>query len=244
MSKPYELYYWPSIQGRGEFIRLAFEETQTPYLDVARLPAPEGGVAALQRLLHSEEHAVRPFAPPFLRVGEVLLSQVANILHFLGPRLGLAPNDTEGQHLTLQLQLTISDFISEIHDTHHPISTALYYEEQRAEAKQRTALFLKHRLPKFLGYFEGTLRRQQERGGEFLLGGFSYVDLSFFQTLEGLAYAFPKGFDAVRATIPLSLALAAKIEARPNIAAYLASPRRLPFTEHDLFRHYPELDLD
>ena len=242
MSTPYELYYWPAIQGRGEFIRLALEESQTPYLDVAR--SPEGGVAALQRLLHSEENAVRPFAPPFLKVGEVLLSQVANILHFLGPRLGLVPSDPESQHLALQLQLTIADFISEIHDTHHPISTALYYEEQRAEAKQRTGLFLQHRLPKFLGYFEGTLRRQLGLGAEYLLGGFSYVDLSLFQTLEGLAYAFPKAFEAVRATIPLSLALAAKIEARPNIAAYLASPRRLPMTEHDLFRRYPELDLE
>jgi glutathione S-transferase len=243
MNTPYKLYYWPTIQGRGEFIRLALEESQVPYLDVARLPAPEGGVAALQRLLHSEEDAVRPFAPPFLKVGNLLLSQVANVLHFLGPRLGLVPNDDESRHLVLQLQLTISDFISEIHDTHHPISTALYYEEQKIEAKRRTTLFLQHRLPKFLGYFEGTLRRQLSLGAEYLVGGFSYVDLSLFQTLEGLAYAFPKVFEAARHTIPLSLGLAAKIEARPNIAAYLASPRRLPMTEHDLFRQYPALDL-
>jgi glutathione S-transferase len=243
MSTSYELYYWPTIQGRGEFVRLALEETQTPYLDVARLPTHEGGVAALQRLLHSEENTIRPFAAPFLKVGTLLLSQVANILHFLGPRLGLVPDDDKSQHLALQLQLTISDFISEIHDTHHPISTALYYEEQRVEAQRCTALFLQHRLPKFLGYFEGTLRRQLDLGAEYLLGGFSYVDLSLFQTLEGLAYAFPKAFEAARHTIPLSLGLAARIEARPNIAAYLASSRRLPMTEHDLFRQYPGLDL-
>ena len=32
----YELYYWPSIQGRGEFIRLTLEEAGADYVDVAR----------------------------------------------------------------------------------------------------------------------------------------------------------------------------------------------------------------
>lgn len=239
----YELYYWPSIPGRGEFVRLAFHEAGVPYVDVARLPEKQGGgVKALLRFTRGQEPGLVPFAPPFLKVGDLVLAQVANILHFLGPRLGLCPEDEPTRAQALQLQLTIADLVSEVHDTHHPISSASYYEDQKAEAKKRAAHFVAERMPRFLGYFEDALRRNEESGGKHLVGaGLTYVDLSMFQVLCGLEYAFPKGFARVKPNIPLLADLAERVAARPNIAAYLSSKDRLPFKD-GIFRHYPELD--
>lgn len=240
----YELYYWPSIQGRGEFIRLAFEEAGVPYIDVARTSAAAGGgVPAIMQILKAEGPALRPFAPPILRVGDQILAQVANILFFLGPRLGLAPSDEAGRHAVNQLQLTVADLVSEVHDTHHPIGSGLYYEDQKAEAKLRTMSFLGQRLPKFLGYFEGVLEANTKGGGRALVGdAITYVDLSMFQVMTGLAYAFPNAYARASAAAPRLVALRDQIEKRPRIAAYLASERRLPFNESGIFRRYPELD--
>ncbi len=242
MSKRYELYYWPSIQGRGEFIRLALEEAGAPYTDVARLPAEQGGgVKALMKLLQDESHGLVPFAPPFLKDGHVLIGHTANILQYLGPRIGLVSNDEVSLVHAHQLQLSIADFVSEIHDTHHPIATGLHYEDQKAEAKKRTHYFLKDRLSKFLGYFERTLVRN---GGKHILGdAISYVDLSLFQIIAGMRYAFPLAQAHVERDVPTLVALADAVAARPRIAAYLASDRRLPFNENGIFRHYPELDV-
>jgi glutathione S-transferase len=241
MGFEYDLYYWPSIQGRGEFVRLALEDAGARYLDVARSPAPLGGITRMQEMMQRDEQ-MRPFAPPFLQSEGLVLAQVANILHYLGPRLGLVPNDEISRLRALQLQLTIADFVSEVHDTHHPISNSLYYEQQKPEAKHRSSFFVSQRMPKFLAYFEGGLQRQ--KSGAYLLGdACSYVDLSLFQVLCGLEYAFPKALHSMKASIPLSLALAQKVAKRPLIERYLNSPRRLPFSEHDLFRYYPELDL-
>ena len=239
----YELYYWPSIPGRGEFVRLAFQEAGVPYVDVARLPAKDGGGAgAIQRFMRGEGPGLRPFAPPFLKVGDLVLAQVASILHYLGPRLGLVHDDEASRAEALQLQLTIADLVSEVHDTHHPISSASYYEEQKPEAVRRAGHFVSQRLPRFLGYFEDVLHRNAKGKGKHLIGtGLSYVDLSMFQVMSGIEYAFPNGLARVKPSIPLLLDLAARVAERPRIAAYLASPERLPFGE-GIFRHYPELD--
>lgn len=236
----YELYYWPEIPGRGEFIRLAFHAAGVPYVDVARLPEKEGGgAAAIMRFMRGQEDGLRPFAPPILRVGDVVLAQVAAILHYLGPRLGLCPEDEAARARALQLQLTIADLVSEVHDTHHPVYMGRAYEEQRAEAKKRGHYFVSQRLPRFLGYFEDVLARS---GGQHLVGSaISYVDLSMFLALEGLEYAFPNAFAAAAASIPSLLALRLRVASLPRIAAYLKSPDRLPFGE-GIFRRYPELD--
>jgi glutathione S-transferase len=241
---PYELYYWPSIQGRGEFIRLAFEDAGVPYADVARLPQRRGGgVQAIQRLLQGEGPGLRPFAPPILKVGDLVIAQVANILHFLGPRLGLVPDVERNRLEAHQIQLTIADLVAEVHDTHHPIGSELYYEDQKPAARRRAASFVSQRLPKFLTYFEDLLQQNGPSGGRHLLGeGLTYVDLSMFQVLSGLAYAFPNALARIAPDIPLLLALRDRVAARPRIAAYLASKRRLPFNEHGIFRSYPELD--
>jgi glutathione S-transferase len=232
----YELYYWPEIQGRGEFVRLALEAAGADYVDVAR--ARKGGVAAMMRLM--ERRAEPPFAPPFLKAGKRVVGQTANILHFLGPRLGLAPRAEAGRLWAHQLQLTVADFVAETHDTHHPIAGSLYYEDQKPEAKRRAALFVRERLPKYLGYFERVLAG---RGGRWMLGPrLSYVDLSMFQVVAGLRYAFPRAMARRASRYPGLMRLHDRVAARPRVAAYLASDRRLPFNEMDVWRRYPELD--
>ena len=239
----YELYYWPGIQGRGEFVRLALEEAGADYIDVAQDKSGEDAVIRkLERLLNDSGMPHPAFAPPVLRAGDLLISQTANILMFLGARHGLAPSDEAGRLWTHQLQLTIADWIAEIHDTHHPLGPTEYYEDQKAEAGKRTGLFLKHRLPKYLGYFERVLK-QNPAGDKFLVGdALSYPDLSLFQIIEGLRYAFPRAMAGSEAKYPKVMALHGRVSRRPRIVAYLASERRIPFNEDGLFRHYPLLD--
>ena len=239
----YELYYWPSIQGRGEFIRLALEEGAADYVDVARLPESEGGGRpAIARLLEDAGDGRTPFAPPILRVGKLLISQTANILLYLGPRLGLVPQSEAARLWAHQLQLTLSDLVVEAHDTHHPIAKSLYYEDQKPEALRRAADFRALRLPKFLGYFVRVLAANPG-GDRYLVGkSLTYVDLSIFQVVAGLNYAFPRAMKGMSRKHPRLTALHQRVQERPRIAAYLASRRRIPFNEHGIFRHYPELD--
>ena len=233
----YELYYWPEIQGRGEFVRLALEEGGADYVDVARR---SGGTSAMMTLLDGSRIKRPPFAPPFLKAGKLIIGQTANILFYLGPRLKLGPRDEAGRLWVHQLQLTVTDLVKEIHDTHHPLSSQLYYEEQRAAARRYTDLFWQHRVPKYLGYFEGVLRRS---GGPYLLGRrLCYADLSLFQIVEGLRYAFPKRMKRFEKEVPRLVTLHGRIAARPRIKAYLESKRRIAFNEMGIFRRYKALD--
>jgi glutathione S-transferase len=234
----YELYYWPSIQGRGEFVRLALEEAGADYIDVAR---QKGGMAKLERLLESPRVKRPPFAPPFLKCGALLIGQTANILLFLGARHGLAPKHEAGRLWVHQLQLTIADLVAEAHDVHHPIASGLYYEDQTREAKRAAESFISQRIPKYLRYFETVLERGR---GPYLAGArLSYADLSLFQIAEGLRYAFPHTMKRLEKKISRVTGLRNRVAARPRIAAYLASKARVPFNESGIFRHYPELDL-
>jgi glutathione S-transferase len=235
----YELYYWAGIQGRGEFVRLALEEAAAEYVDVAR---EAGGEGAMTRLLDGEEVERRAFAPPYLKAGRLLIGQTANILLYLGPRHDLAPASEAGRLWAHQLQLTIADFLDEVHDTHHPIASSLYYEDQRPEAKRRTGDFLKSRVPKYLGYFEKVLGRNKARGDQLIGTRLSYPDLSLFQVLAGLRYAFPRVMAHIESDYPRVVALHDAVAARRRISAYLASNRRIAFNQHGIFRHYPELD--
>ena len=239
----YELYYWPEIQGRGEFVRLALEDAGADYVEVTRLPQRSGGgVPALLRLLEDRSLKRRPFAPPFLKAGRLIIAQTANILLYLGPRLGLAPKDEASRLWIHQLQLTIADWVGEVHDTHHPISGGLYYEEQKREAKRRAADFKDERLPKFLGYFEQVLERNLP-GSHYIAGkAVTYVDLSLFQMIAGLRYAFPRALARLEPEHPRLIALHDRVAARPRLATYLSSKRRLPFNQQGIFRHYRELD--
>ncbi len=240
----YELYYWPSIQGRGEFIRLSLEDAGADYVDIARLPEDRGGGAkAVVEIMRSEAVGRPPLAPPILKVGSQVMSQTSNILFYLAPRLELIPRDDESRTWALGLELTIADFVSEIHDSHHPIGSSLYYEDQKDEALRRSKLFVAERLTKFLRYFERVLKKNEAGKGQYFVGAaHSYVDLSMFQILSGLGYAFPNSLRRLEPELPLLVALKARIAARPRIAAYLASPRRIPFNQHGIFRYYPELD--
>jgi len=229
----YELFYWPTIQGRGEFVRLALEEAGQAYVDVAR---GAGGVDDLMAAM--KEGDTPSFAPPFLRTQDMTIGQTAAILMYLGERHELAPQETKGRLWTHQLQLTIADLVNEVHDTHHPVGNSLYYEDQQEEARRRAADFTAARIPKFLNYFGRVLG-----GQDYLLGSdITYADLSLFQALEGLAYAFPQATQRALAGHPNLEALRRRVAERPRIEAYLASPRRIAFNEEGIFRHYPELD--
>jgi len=238
----YELYYWPGLQGRGEFVRLALEEAGADYADVARQSGKGKGVAAMMKIMESRRRADIPFAPPFLRDRDVLLSHVANILMYLGPKLALAPKSEDLRFFANGLQLTISDFVAEVHDAHHPISTELYYEDQIEAAKQRTAAFLKNRVPKFMGFFERVLMQNPEGATHAVGAALTYVDLSLFQVMEGLHYAFPRAMRGFSTRYPALAKLRGRVAARPNIARYLKSDRRVNFNESGVFRHYSELD--
>ena len=233
----YELYYWPTIQGRGEFVRLALEEAGADYIDAAR--ESEGAAVMLRMMQHAERP---PFAPPFLKDGETIIGQTAAILLYLGARHGLAPKDSAGGLWTHQIQLTISDFVAETHDTHHPVAVSLYYEDQKQEALRRAQEFRDNRMPKFLNWFETILARNPS-GDRHLVGkSLTYADLSLFQVVEGLSYAFPKATKRALKKTPRVAALHNAVAERPHIKAYLASPRRIPFNEEGIFRCYPELD--
>jgi glutathione S-transferase len=236
---PIELYYWPGIQGRGEFVRLALEDAGAPYVDVART---KGGMAKMNRFLDGKSRGALPFAPPFVRIGRVVVSQTANILAFLGPRLGLVPRDEGLRAEAAQIQLTIADLVAEAHDTHHPIDVGLYYEDQRPEAKRRARAFTTERMPKYLGWLERVLARNARAG--WLVGRErTYADLSAFQVVEGLRYAFPRAMTRLEPKLPRLVALRDRVAVRPRIAAYLRSDRRIPFNEDGIFRRYPELDV-
>ena len=235
----YELYYWPSTPGRGEFVRLALEEGGADYVDVAR---GKGGMIKMMRLMEGPRIATPSFAPPFLKAGREVIGQTANVLLYLGRRLGLAPANEAGRLWTHQIQLTIADFIDEAHDTHHPIASGLYYEDQKREARRRAADFLKNRMPAYLDYFEKILARNP-RGSRFLVGArVTYADLSLFDLVAGLSYAFPNAFARQARRHPLIMAVHDRVKDRPRISAYLTSPRRLPYDQVGIFRHYKELD--
>jgi len=232
----YQLFYWPTIQGRGEFVRLALEDAGASYDDVAR---KADGVSKMMAMMDGRDKRP-PYAPPFLKAGKLVIAQSAAILFYLGPRLKLAPREEASRLWLHQLQLTVVDFVKEIHDTHHPIAGGLYYEDQVPEAKRFTDNFLKVRAPKYLGYFEKVLKKS---GGAYTLGRkTSYMDLSLFQLVEGLRYAFPNAMERFEREVPRVVVVRDKVAEREGIKKYLASPRRIPFNEHGIFRHYPELD--
>lgn len=239
-STPYQLWYWDKIPGRGEFVRLALEAGRIPYEERVRSPdagADTGDDALMKDMAHARDDP--PFAPPYLTADGMTIAQTANILLFLGERHGLAPDDLPGRLWVHQLQLTLADLVAESHDVHHPVGMGLYYEDQKPEALRRAGEFRRDRIPKFLGYFERVLHQR----GAWLSGRerWSYADLSLFQVVEGLRFAFPQRLATVAQDHPQVMALHERMAQLPELQAYLHSPRRLPFSE-GIFRHYPELD--
>jgi glutathione S-transferase len=235
----YKLYYWPEIPGRGEFVRLALEEVGVAYQDITKNPE---GLAEMMAMLEDKSVGHPPFAPPFLVDGDVIIGQTAAILLYLGDRHGLAPKAVKARLWTYQLQLTIADVVAEAHDAHHPISVDLYYEDQKDEALRRAKSFRKQRIPKFLTWFEAVLARNPKGPAHLVGNSLSYADLSLFQLIEGLSYAFPRAMKHILSTTPHIAAHRRTISERTRIKSYLASDRRIPFNEDGLFRHYPDLD--
>lgn len=236
----YRLHYWPGIPGRGEFVRLALEAAGQPYEDVARKAGD--GESALVADWRRGDRIQPPFAPPYLEDGEQVIGQVAAILLHLGRKHGLSPEDPAQALWTHQIQLTLADLVAEAHDSHHPVGMGLYYDDQKPEAARRAAEFRTERIPRFTGWLEHILDNNPD-GPDWLVGrALTYADLSAFQVVEGLRYAFPKAAAAALAQTPRLVALHDRVAALPRIAAYLTSPRRIPFNEDGIFRRYPELD--
>ncbi|MEM1414031.1 MAG: glutathione S-transferase [Myxococcota bacterium] len=235
----YELYYWPTLPGRGEMVRLVLEAAGVPYRDVAR---ENGGdldvvLAARKGALGG---ATRPFAPPILKHGELVLAQTAVLVDYLGRRHGLVPEDEAERERVRMLVLTWLDVLGEAHDTHHPLGVSFPYEDQLPEARKAAAHFREQRLAGWLRHFDSVV---EENGGEWHVGqAMSTADLVGFQVLEGLAYAFPRAFAPLLAERALLRALRERVAMAPRVAAYLASDRRLPMDETGIFRRYPELD--
>ncbi|ODP35365.1 glutathione S-transferase [Pandoraea sp. ISTKB] len=242
----FELFYWPGLQGRGEFVRLAFEASGTPYVEIVQGDEPGQGIDGLLHTMDDPGCVDPPYAPPFLRVrhasGDELIGQTANILAYLGPLLGLVGESPRARRWVNQLQLTLADLVAEVHDGHHPIASRLYYSNQRAEARKRTADLIDYRLPKFFGYFERVLANNPSAGGWLSEGAMSYADLSLFQVIEGLYYAFPRAMSGFARAFPRCQAVRDAVADEPLIAAYLTSSRRIAFNTTGIFRHYKELD--
>ena len=240
---PYKLYYWPMIQGRGEVIRLALEEAGADYIDVARnSKGQEDNQSAIIDILQDSTLMSPPFGPPFLVDRDIIIAQAAAILQYLAPKIGLIGESQEEQIFAHQIQLTVSDFLTEVHDTHHPIASELFYEDQIEESKRRSANFIKIRIPKYLNYFEKIISNNKSNSGWLIGNSLTYPDLSLFQIIEGLHYAFPKAFANIAGNYTNTITLRDAVAARPNIASYLKSNRRIEFNTMGVFRYYPELD--
>ncbi|KAJ3494708.1 hypothetical protein NLG97_g3904 [Lecanicillium saksenae] len=244
----YELIYWPGIPGRGEFVRLLFEETGVPYKDHAK--TPDEGVAKVLAFIDAKNTGddTNPpiLAPPILKYGDVILNQTPNILIYLAPKLGLSPPATEAAFYHLnQASLTILDgFSNEVHETHHPIATSMYYEDQKEEAKKRSKAFIEERAPKFIGYVQRLLDSKTSGDGPWIHGdSLTYVDLVLFQCIDGTSYAFPKTMAQLKNSGKYDgvFKLYEAVKERPNIKSYLASERRTKYGD-GIWRHYPELE--
>jgi len=255
---PYELLYWPGIPGRGEFIRLVFEATKTPYSDPA-MESKEGVNAVLaikdEKSTGDEDGNPPAFAPPALRIhGEgdsgkpLLIYQTPSILSYLGQHLNFQGTSEAEKHYILSHTLTALDLNNETHDVHHPISVGLYYEDQKTEALRRSKDFRENRIPKFLGFFERVLKGNEAKGkGKYLVGDkLSYADTTLWHVVDGLKFAFPKEMEAREKAgeFPLLMGTFYKsVKEEPGIKEYLASDRRQKFSE-GIYRHYPELDRE
>jgi len=239
----YELHYWPTIQGRGEFVRLALEAAGAPYIDVARgEESAVRGTPAMHRCMHDPALVHPPFAPPFLKDGAITVGQTAAILQYLAPTCKLVARSEQARVWTHQIQLTIADMVHEAHNTHHPVGTGLYYEDQKPEALRSAQQFCSERMPKYLQWFETIIVRNPAGPRHLVAGKLSYADLSLFQLVEGLRYAFPTAAAAALARTPGVVQLHDRVAALPKVAAYLRSERRIAFNEEGIFRRYPELD--
>jgi glutathione S-transferase len=231
----YKLWYWPSLQGRGEFVRLALEGAEIAYEDCARKVGEEGLLADL-----NDRTGRTPFAPPYLELDGLVIAQVANILMYLGERHGLAPSNMADRLWLNQLQLTIADLVAEVHNVHHPVAMMDYYDDQKPEAARAAKQFREARMPKYLGHFEDAA---QANTGDWLIDHkWTYADTSLFQVIEGLRYMFPQRMKTLEPDYPNLVRIHDQVAALPGIKAYLKSDRRVAFNTDGIFRAYPELD--
>ncbi|MGI4947458.1 MAG: glutathione S-transferase, partial [Janthinobacterium lividum] len=225
----YRLWYWPGLQGRGEFVRLALEAAGIEYEDCARTRDANALLADM-----AARTGRAPFAPPYLELDGLAIAQVANILAYLGAQHDLAPSAMADRYWLHQLQLTITDLVAEVHDVHHPVDPGAYYAEQRPEAARAARQFRAERLPKFLDHFEAAIEASP---GDWLIDHrWTYVDTSLFQLIEGLRYMFPRRMAVLEGRYPNLVRIHDQVAGLPGIRDYLTSGRRQAFNEDGIFR--------
>jgi len=230
-----QLWYWPDLPGRGEFIRLFCEAGEVDYTDMAR----EQGADALVEHMHGLEGR-RPFAPPYIEDDGIVVGQTPLVLQYLSDKHGLGSGEMETDLQLFQLQIDIADFVEEVHSVHHPIAHDLFYADQMDAAFEKAGYFRAQRIPKFLIHFDNAIAAG---GGPFSLGQqWSHVDTSLFQLMEGLDYAFPNYMKEMQGSWPHLEGLQGIVPEIEPLAEYLASERRIEFSEDGIFRHYEELD--
>ncbi|MXO84844.1 glutathione S-transferase [Altererythrobacter aurantiacus] len=234
----YDLWYWPSIQGRGEFVRLFMAAAGIEWRDCAREKDAE---ALLDDMDERKEKGFAPYAPPYLVDGDFAIAQVAHIVTWLSEKHDIGAADEADKLHLIQLQLDITDIVEEVHSVHHPVASSLYYDDQKDAAEQAAEKFREERIPKYFDHFEQALGVKD--GGPFSLGStWSHFDTSLFQLVEGLEYAFPRRMAAIKDDYPMIFACRDAVALIDGLAAYVASEDRIPFNEDGIFRHYPELD--
>ncbi|KAI0012376.1 glutathione S-transferase protein-like protein [Xylariaceae sp. FL0662B] len=247
MTAPYELIYYTGVPGRGEHVRLMFEEAGAPYEDTQFLSFDKARETVTHWLGAGGHGNPKYFAPPLFKHGDLVMSQTPNILLYLGPKLGLAGSREDDVYRVNALALTALDGLcNEVHDSHHPIAVMLPYEDQKEESLRRSQYWIKNRLLTHLEYWQKALVGDKETGGPWLLGTtLTYADLVLFQCLDGTTYAFPNAMKQARESGKYDrvFELWEAVKARPNIAAYLGSNRRQKYQDWGIYRHYPDNDL-
>jgi glutathione S-transferase len=192
----FELIYWPGDPGRAEHIRLALEYAGAKYIDTAL--SKDALTTVLAQISDDQlGDSLNPpcYAPPILRHGQLAINQTPNVLLYLGPKLGLVPGIDENPNNLFRvnaLALSALDGLSnEVHNCHHPISTSLYYEEQKDESIRASTAWVTKRLPIFLAYFQKVLSGEASGQGPWLFGGkTSYADLVLYH-VRAFAHFIP-----------------------------------------------------
>ena len=175
---------WDGVPGRAECIRLLFEYTGTPYEELkdnstlmTRIVDPE--IVGIPPNLWPPVLEL----PNGKWLGQT--GVIMNYLSPKLGLAGYAKDDTDLDEdekvflsaKTSQLVFTALDLLVEVsavdsrrpvhglcimscsqaHNVHHPVSTNLYYEDQKAEALRAAEQFRASRLPKYMQHFQSVL---------------------------------------------------------------------------------------
>ncbi|XP_013395749.1 glutathione S-transferase [Lingula anatina] len=230
-SSEWVLYYWP-LAGRGEFVRLVFEEAGVPYKEINDVELLSKNFKKID-LPPSEDFSFPCFAPPVIKKGDFVLSQTPVICEYLGKKFGLYPDGgEEEEYHARQFNLTIHDFIADGRLAFHGRNHTESYYTQKEETQTYIDFFVKNRLPKWLRNLEHLLNANYgKHGGKgYAIGTkMTYVDLALLHVLRATESQFPAPWEELKGSFPLCREFKERMSQRPNLAAYFKSDRCRPF---------------